>query len=197
MTQGRIYILRNPYHSDALVKIGKTTRTSETRAAEISGVTGVPVPFEVMYEEEVVDADLAERLIHASLDRYRVNDRREFFRLPMKIAVREVFTTAMKLQYLGTGRVHPRIAISVTQPNSAVLLAKALRPFRPGTAAVTVFYSSETGVTGAVELSRDWRVDLCPELITSVRKLGPGSLMWWDIMKPSEPTCHEDEGVPF
>jgi hypothetical protein len=54
------------------------------------GATGVPGPFEVLYEEDVFDIDLAEKLAHEALDGFRANPFREFFRLPLKIAVREV-----------------------------------------------------------------------------------------------------------
>lgn len=83
---GYIYILRNPLHKDALVKIGFTRTSSELRASALSKSTGVPYEYEVIYEEEVIDCELAERIIHERLHLYRVNPRREFFLLPLKDA---------------------------------------------------------------------------------------------------------------
>lgn len=94
---GRIYILRNPLHQDALVKIGYTQGASEERSSDLSKPTGVPYPFEVMYEEDVADCELAERLIHQSLFSYRSNPRREFFQLPLKLAVRTVFEICLRV----------------------------------------------------------------------------------------------------
>ena len=57
---GIIYFMRNPYHAQGLVKVGLTTRVSEERTRELSAATGVPSEFEVMYEEHVADAALAD-----------------------------------------------------------------------------------------------------------------------------------------
>lgn len=86
---GSVYILLNPTMPGYL-KIGMTTRTPEERAREISQATGVPIPYTVAFAEEVVDCSEAERLIHARLNKYRVNAGREFFHLPLRDAIREL-----------------------------------------------------------------------------------------------------------
>jgi hypothetical protein len=69
MTKGQsglVYILVNP-HMPNLIKIGRTGRTAEERAAEISRATGVPAEFEVIYDELVSNAAAVEgRCIHGS-----------------------------------------------------------------------------------------------------------------------------------
>lgn len=82
---GKIYAMLNP-SMPGLVKIGKTTRLSESRAHELS-TTGVPTPFIVIYEVDVEDCDVAEQLVHKTFASQRVNDRREFFRVEPKVAV--------------------------------------------------------------------------------------------------------------
>lgn len=86
MASGVIYILINPAFKD-LLKIGKTTRTAEERAAEISNPTGVPSKFVVAYEDSVADCDLAERQIFRALEHCRYENNREFFALKLKNAV--------------------------------------------------------------------------------------------------------------
>jgi hypothetical protein len=86
MAAGVIYILVTPTNRK-LLKIGKTTRTAEERAVEISDGTGVPAPFWVIYEEEVQDCDKAERVIHSHLASYRYQRNREFFELPLRDAI--------------------------------------------------------------------------------------------------------------
>ncbi len=86
MPPGTIYILTNPALK-GLLKIGKTTRTAEERAAEISSATGVPTKFLVAYEDFVEDCDLAERRIHTALSQYRYGKDREFFSLKLKDAL--------------------------------------------------------------------------------------------------------------
>ncbi|MBA3017886.1 MAG: hypothetical protein FP811_07035, partial [Desulfobacteraceae bacterium] len=47
---GWIYILTNPSLQENLIKIGKTSRTPEERAKELSAPTGVPAEFEIVYK---------------------------------------------------------------------------------------------------------------------------------------------------
>jgi hypothetical protein len=89
MVGGYVYVLLNTA-MDGIVKIGSTTDSSEARAADISRATGVPTAFLVVYEEFVPDCKEAERRVHARLAQARVNPRREFFRVPPKVAVKVV-----------------------------------------------------------------------------------------------------------
>lgn len=83
-----IYILLNPSHK-SILKIGRTSRSPEIRAQELSMATGVPQPFIVVYESLVSDSVLAEKLIHQQLsnDGYRISPSREFFEIPLKVAI--------------------------------------------------------------------------------------------------------------
>ena len=76
---GFVYCLTNA-SIPGLVKIGKTKRDPKARAAEISGSTGVPTPFDIKWSREVHDMDKAESDLHAALERARLSKRREFFR---------------------------------------------------------------------------------------------------------------------
>lgn len=87
MNPGYIYILQNPSLSESHLKIGRTERDPEQRAAEISGSTGVPTPFEVVWWSESVDCHLAETLLHHELAPYRTNTTREFFDLELNDAI--------------------------------------------------------------------------------------------------------------
>lgn len=88
MNPGYIYILQNPSLSESHLKIGRTGRDPEERAAEISRATGVPTPFEVVWWSESVDCHLAESILHHHLDIYRTNTTREFFDLEIDEAIR-------------------------------------------------------------------------------------------------------------
>lgn len=79
---GFIYVLHNEFHASRLYKVGMTTRNDlEARVKEISGATGVPTPFKVVYKKKVKarKALPIEQQIHKRLKKFRVNDRREFF----------------------------------------------------------------------------------------------------------------------
>jgi hypothetical protein len=81
---GHIYILRNPHFSH-LLKIGKTTRSPEERATELSSATGVPGDFQVIWKMRTSDCDSAERLIQEELREQRVDG--EFFAVDLSQAV--------------------------------------------------------------------------------------------------------------
>lgn len=86
MTLGFVYVMLNPSYPD-LVKIGLTKRTSEERARELR-TSGVPTPFIVIYDELVSDCVAVEDAIHRRLSGYRVSEDREFFRIPVKEAIK-------------------------------------------------------------------------------------------------------------
>ena len=88
---GYVYVMINSSFND-VVKIGKTTKDPNERAKELSSATGVPTPFIVIFYKEFANCDIAENLIHKFLEDAgcRVNDNREFFRVPVKEAIEVV-----------------------------------------------------------------------------------------------------------
>lgn len=87
MNPGYIYILQNPSLEETHLKIGRTTRDPEERAAEISSSTGVPTPFEVAWWSESVDCHRAESILHHHLTPYRTSSAREFFEIDLDEAI--------------------------------------------------------------------------------------------------------------
>jgi len=87
MSEGYIYILFNRSLRNDFYKIGKTTRTPEQRAQELSSATGVPEDFEILYKKKVADCDWAEQLVHERLEIYRTSTSSEFFEVPSEIAI--------------------------------------------------------------------------------------------------------------
>lgn len=87
MSKGFIYILSNEY-MPGLLKIGHTTGSPEERAKQISGRTGVPGTFRVVFQEYVSNSQEAEKYIHRYLSGCRIN--KEFFRIPAEDAIKTV-----------------------------------------------------------------------------------------------------------
>jgi T5orf172 domain-containing protein len=106
MARGFIYVLINPA-MPGLLKIGKTSGSSEDRAAELSAVTGLPTPFVVACDWNTSDCDAAELEVHARLEKSRYSKEREFFRLPLKEAIQIVSEIC--------GRFEPQLADSQTK----------------------------------------------------------------------------------
>ena len=88
---GFLYVLANSA-MPGLVKVGKTTRTPSERAGELSGVTSIPTPFIVIYEQLFQDCSAAETFVHTYLAQkgYRVSDAREFFNAPSNIVIKAI-----------------------------------------------------------------------------------------------------------
>lgn len=81
---GYVYILSNKSMT-GLLKIGFTNGDPATRAAELSGVTGVPTPFRVEWELPVIGSARAiEQRIHAVLSKQKHG--KEFFRVSIEEA---------------------------------------------------------------------------------------------------------------
>lgn len=88
---GFLYVLANSA-MPGVVKVGKTTRSPAERASELSGPTGLPTPFIVVYEQLFEDCSAAESFVHVYLEQqgYRVADNREFFNAPTNLVVKAI-----------------------------------------------------------------------------------------------------------
>jgi tetratricopeptide (TPR) repeat protein len=86
---GFVYVLTNP-SMEGFVKIGKTSKSPEGRAKELSASTGVPTPFAVAFDVYFDDCDLAEARVHTLLEEkgYRVSTNREFFQIPLSASIK-------------------------------------------------------------------------------------------------------------
>lgn len=91
--QGYLYVLANS-SMPGLVKVGKTTRTPKARGKELSGASGLPTPFIVVFEQLFSDCSAAESFVHTVLARsgFRVADNREFFNAPVNDVVRAILS---------------------------------------------------------------------------------------------------------
>lgn len=76
---GFVYVLEN-YSMPGVLKIGMTMRSPSARAAELSGVTGVPEPFTLIYYAEVENPKAVEAMLHSLFSHQRVSENREFFK---------------------------------------------------------------------------------------------------------------------
>ncbi len=115
--KGHIYALINP-SLNGLVKVGKTTRSPEERAKELSTSTGVPTPFIVGYSCLVSDCDKAESHMHTLLSAqgYRLSDNREFFQATLNQVVKlfieceQLFSIPDALESEHSQKEHPESA---------------------------------------------------------------------------------------
>jgi hypothetical protein len=86
---GYVYVLTN-VSMPGIVKIGFTSRSAGVRANELSGATGVPTPFKIVFQARAKDALSLEKAVHRRLRAVRVKQNREFFRVSPKRARKEI-----------------------------------------------------------------------------------------------------------
>lgn len=113
-TAGWVYLLMNP-SMNGLIKIGKTTRDPDDRVQELSGVTGVPTPFVLVYKSYFQNCHDAEAYIHTSLEtqNYRIANNREFFSAPVETGINAIIEASK--HFATTGSDH---SIECDQPES-------------------------------------------------------------------------------
>lgn len=109
MVPGFIYVLQNKLFGPYVVKIGFTTIGPDSRASQLySGSTGVPNPFDVFAAYSVGDCKSAEKHIHKRLKAFRINGRREFFRMAPEVATSLVYETCAVInEGMGLGSPKP------------------------------------------------------------------------------------------
>lgn len=95
--RGYVYVLSNP-SMPGIVKIGRTFRDPWTRAAELSGATGVPTAFRVEATVSTWNCVWLEKLVHLQLGRRRVNHNREFFRCTLEEALKATEAASKKMK---------------------------------------------------------------------------------------------------
>ena len=123
---GWVYIMRNPAFRDPAFKIGKSRRPPMARAAELGAATAVPEGFELLYFVHASNHHAAEKMVHAELACYRKSASKEFFDVPLRVAVTALDRAAAAYPILM--RKRPPLAlpqcftrVSVTCPDCATV----------------------------------------------------------------------------
>lgn len=80
MSFGFVYVMFNQ-SMPGTYKVGMTDRSPSQRAKELSASTSCPLPFEVLFFSEVIDARVVEADLHLELMEFRVSASREFFKI--------------------------------------------------------------------------------------------------------------------
>ena len=83
MTKGYIYCLSNPSFVRNTFKIGFTKKPPTIRALELYK-TGLPTPFRIEFFKRVKNPRIAENKLHCLFRKYRINNEREFFSVPIE-----------------------------------------------------------------------------------------------------------------
>lgn len=94
--EGFVYVMVSPALKEDFLKIGKTIRSPQKRAQEISTGTGVPLRFYVVFQVMVSDCHQVEKLVHTELASHRSTSSREFFEIPLDKAIEAIRAIALR-----------------------------------------------------------------------------------------------------
>lgn len=83
---GDVYIALSSALGWRQVKIGRTVNIGQ-RMRDLSRDTGVPEAFSAVYHKKFADAALAESVMHEVFADRRMNEKREFFAVPVQHAI--------------------------------------------------------------------------------------------------------------
>lgn len=84
---GSVYVLTNASLAEGVLKIGATTDDPIIRAKQLSAATAAATPFVVAYSRHVSDVNEIEARMHDRFNEERLNDSREFFKIPLHKAI--------------------------------------------------------------------------------------------------------------
>jgi hypothetical protein len=83
---GHVYIALSPALGWKQIKIGRTINLNQ-RMRDLSRNTGVPEEFNAVYSKRFPNAALAEAVMHQVFGDQRMNEKREFFAVPVQHAI--------------------------------------------------------------------------------------------------------------
>lgn len=84
-----IYIQRNAMFHEEIFKVGFSINPKK-RAKQLSGTTSIPDNFFIIHKFKVINMQLAENVIFKILEPYRVNNNREFFKIPLDELIEKI-----------------------------------------------------------------------------------------------------------
>ena len=109
MVDGYLYVAQNEYHSDSVLKIGRTEREPAVRMEELSGHTGVLGSYRLQFCILANSAQALEQSVHGALAEYKISYLREVFRIELSQAI------ALILEQHHAGNHVFRFAINIGQ----------------------------------------------------------------------------------
>lgn len=106
---GWVYVMRNPEFKRPLLKIGQTSRPPQMRAQDLTRETGVPDAYQVVYFVHVSDRKAAEQAVHEWLAERRVKANKEFFEVPLALAIEALDAAARYFPVVLSPKRSPRV----------------------------------------------------------------------------------------
>ena len=124
---------------------------------------------------------MAEKLIHQKLNKSRINTKREFFQIPLKVAVKTVFETCLEVNSDKANEASTRLLIEVNinwNDKTIKKLTELLGEHKGDELDIYILFDSGEDQSLFV-LSEEWNVKLSPSLINEIKSLkGVTDVLW-------------------
>ena len=120
--------------------------------------------------DEVVDCELAERLIHRDLERFRLRRDREFFDVPLKTAVNAVFQACLRVNaHLLKEQSRLVIYAKLAPPSDVFSSRGLLQPSNSGSTGIRLVLRT-SNATADLDLGDKLLVHCTPALISQLQQ---------------------------
>lgn len=176
MRYGAIYIAHNPQDGDSIFKVGKTERSVEERMSELTSATSNLGKYSAYAYFIVFDVDSAEKACHKRLQRYRVQENREFFEISLQRLVKIVGEEIQRY----SARDHvPEIDAEGTPELDQMSAKEMLKSAREQRNAVD--QSWEEALANATQVIKGWSVEIRDKVSAAAAELADEKSLTWEI----------------
>ncbi len=181
MRYGAIYIAHNPRDGDNTFKVGKSERTVEERMKELTSATATLGSYTACAYFVVNDIDAAEEACHKRLDRYRVQDNREFFELPLTRLIRIV---KEEVQRYTARDFSPEVELEDSATTESLTPSEMLKAARKHRGEVDQLW--DEALDRAEQQISDWFTLIRNMALQAAAELRDEDILKWDIPEKIE-----------
>jgi len=176
MGYGAIYIAHNLRDGENIYKVGKTERKVDDRLKELTSATSNLGLYTHCAYFIVNDIDAAEQSCHTRLKRYRVQENREFFDMPLSRLIKII---KEEVEQYSARDYCPRIYTDESQDSITMSATEMLKASRENQIKVEKSYDEQ--FNNAVSKISDWANLIRDKILQVVAELKDEDILKWDI----------------
>ncbi|MCK5505038.1 MAG: GIY-YIG nuclease family protein [Thermodesulfovibrionia bacterium] len=176
MGYGAIYIAHNPRDGDNIYKVGKTDRKVEDRMKELTSATSNLGLYTTCAYFIVNDIDAAEQACHIRLKRYRVQENREYFEIPLSRLIQIV---KKEVEQYSAMDYCPNIDIDESQDSNTIFATEMLKASRDNQNKLEKSYDEQ--FKNAVSKISDWTTLIRDKALQVSNELKDEDILKWEI----------------
>lgn len=153
-----VYVLSNPSYPNDYLKIGWTRYNPRIRAKSLQ-TSGIPTPFVIEYVIITSDGSKLEHQIHEYINEYRVNDKREFFKIS-KDMLTKILTEELVLELTPVDEIveikETNVVIKKTKTKQVIELEELYKTLEKS---AHVFFGKINKINGDIVVTHNEKYD--------------------------------------